>query len=981
MLKMRSEPEPKPMPDLARLEAGDQMRLLSAVTQDLVWDWDLRTDRVTYNARFIAALGEAPEDHAAAQEWWKSHAHPDDVERVVRVYDDAFTQGRTHLSYEYRILDAHRKYLALDSRVNLIHDAEGRLIRVLVVSRDISKRQRAEEAQQRLTSILEATTDFVGMATVDGKVIFLNPAGRKMIGLPADGPPTLSIEEMHPEWANEIVFKEAIPKAVRDGSWYGETALRHIDGHEIPVSELVLSHAGADGRIEFISAIIRDLSDRKREEVARIEWANRYDAAIRASGQVLFDWNSFTNEITYAGDTERMFGYTLPEMGGGLDRFRQLIHPDDLTRFDERVKQIIATRDPFHLEFRVQHKNTDFIFMEAKGYFFLDRRGQIGRMVGFFNNITAQRRAQEAVARANETLEQRVVERTAELARASMVIEERARQQEAVAQLGQRALSGMVFSALAAEAMKLVQTFLRVDCGSLLALTIDGSAFVVRAQIGWPDPSADNRVPIGHASQSGYTLLKRDPVIVDDCTTEKRFHISSAVRKSGVKSGVSVLIESDHGPLGVLTAFTFASRKFVQDDVNFLQSVANVLTAAIQRERAEENIRQAREQAEQASRAKSEFLSRMSHELRTPLNAILGFTQLLELDSPSPSQTESVQHISRAGRHLLSLINEVLDISRIEAGRLALSPEPIDLGGFLRVAVDLIRPLAERHDIGVVIEPNMARPPHRVLADPERLQQVLLNLLSNAVKYNRAGGRVTVSCRDDGPRLRICVTDTGWGIEPEKLARLFLPFERLGAETTDVEGSGIGLALSRGIVIALNGELNVESRVGEGSTFWVSLPRTESAPTVHVLEAPPKPAAPATPVAPAKPAAGGSYKLLYIEDQDLNLRLVERILNAHPQYRLLTAMQGGAGLALAREHQPDLILLDLNLPDMTGDEVLRRLKADPVMQTIPVIMVSADAMGDRVDELMRMGAVGYLTKPYKLVEFLRVIQEALGRRP
>src|SRR5262249_28217991 len=202
-------------------------------------------------------------------------------------------------------------------------------------------------------------------------------------------------------------------------------------------------------------------------------------------------------------------------------------------------------------------------------------------------------------------------------------------------------------------------------------------------------------------------------------------------------------------------------------------------------------------------------------------------------------------HISRAGRHLLSLINEVLDISRIEAGRLALTPEPIDLPDLLRVALDLIRPLAERHGIELVMEPSTARPPHRVLADRQRLQQVLLNLLSNAVKYNRPSGRVTVAYRDDGARLRISVTDTGRGIEPDKLARLFLPFERLGAETTDVEGSGIGLALSRGIVTALQGELNVESRVGEGSSFWLTLPRADDSTVSYPFRLHETPAGPA----------------------------------------------------------------------------------------------------------------------------------------
>jgi CheY-like chemotaxis protein len=372
----------------------------------------------------------------------------------------------------------------------------------------------------------------------------------------------------------------------------------------------------------------------------------------------------------------------------------------------------------------------------------------------------------------------------------------------------------------------------------------------------------------------------------------------------------------------------------------------------------------------------------MSHELRTPLNAILGFTQLMEAEPLSPSLAESVGHVSRAGKHLLSLINEVLDISRIDAGRFALTPEPVEVHAFLCDAIESIQALSIRHEIPIILEPvTAAVPTLQVLADRQRLHQVMSNLLSNAVKYNRAGGRVTVSYRPDGPRIRITVADTGRGIEPDKLARLFLPFERLGAESTDIEGAGIGLALSRGIIHALQGELNVESHVGGGSTFWISLPRTDDIPIAPPpIEEPAAVAAPTvvTPEFPASPE-DGRRTLLYIEDQDLNLRLVERILNPRPQYRLLTATFGKTGLDIARTQQPDLILLDLNLPDMTGDEVLHKLKNDSAVRHIPVIMVSADAMGERIEHLLRMGASGYLTKPYKLDEFLRVIQEALEK--
>ena len=774
----------------------------------MIWKWDLRSRRVVCNAALVSKFGEFPTDTKRALEWWRSRLHPDDAERVWDVFLRAIETGSPSISHEYRIRDCTGAYLAVDEHVSLIRDPSRKLIRVLAVPRDITRRRQAEEAQVRMTRILQATTDLVIMTTAEGQILFMNAAGRRMLGAEEHDTIDIHISEMHPAWANEIVLKEGVPSAIRDGVWKGETALLHKDGHEVPVSQVILSHKGADGAVEFLSSIMRDLSGRKQEEIARIEWANRYDAAIRASGQVLFDWNSITSEITYAGDLERLFGRSLSEMSGGLDRFRKLIHPFDLEIFDLEIKRVLGTRDPFYLKFRVLHKNESYIFIEAKGYFFLDRRGQTGRMVGFFADVTSEHSAQEALARAHENLEQRVEERTAELARS---------------------------------------------------------------------------------------------------------HVS---------------------------------------------------------------IRLAREQAESASRAKSEFLSRMSHELRTPLNAILGFTQLLEMDSTTSSQSESISHISRAGKHLLSLINEVLDITRIESGRLTLSSEPIFLPQFLRDALDLIRPLAVRHAIEAQLDPSVSTAAGNVFADPRRLKQVFLNLLSNAVKYNRTGGKVIISCKQEGQRIRINVTDTGNGILPEKMERLFLPFERLGAESTDIEGAGIGLALSRVIMTALDGELGVESVPGKGSTFWVTLPSVPA----------PKPPAPdhsqrseaAPACTPAKPAPTGVKTLLYIEDQELNLRLVERILHNRPEYRLLTALLGGLGLELARLHRPDLVLLDLNLPDISGVEVLRRLKTDPVLKEVPVLMVSADAMSDRIEQLLALGADGYLTKPYKVTEFLRRIEEMLA---
>lgn len=387
------------------------------------------------------------------------------------------------------------------------------------------------------------------------------------------------------------------------------------------------------------------------------------------------------------------------------------------------------------------------------------------------------------------------------------------------------------------------------------------------------------------------------------------------------------------------------------------------------RARIEKALREAKEEADRANHAKSDFLSRMSHELRTPLNSILGFGQLLDRQSPTERQRPRIRYILSAGRHLLNLINEVLDISRIEAGNLQLSLEPVCVEEAIGEALDMMRPLAAERSIGVSPPVSLDTSTY-VLADRQRLKQVLLNLLSNAVKYTSRRGSVTLSFNDSGNgATRILVRDTGAGIPVEKLARLFTPFDRLGAEQSTVEGTGLGLALCQRLVHAMQGSIGVNSTLGNGSTFWLELPQAKS--PLQTL------AAQRISSVPEQSTDEESRRILYIEDNFSNVTLVEQMLAERPALELMTAMQGRVGLELARKHAPDLILLDLHLPDMPGWQVLAQLKSDPVTRDVPVVVISADATSPQIKRLLSAGARAYLTKPLDIAEFFRVVDEAI----
>lgn len=395
-----------------------------------------------------------------------------------------------------------------------------------------------------------------------------------------------------------------------------------------------------------------------------------------------------------------------------------------------------------------------------------------------------------------------------------------------------------------------------------------------------------------------------------------------------------------------------------------------------QRKEMEASIIMAKEEAEKASMAKSQFLSSMSHELRTPLNAIIGFSQVLEMDTESPLsevQGQSVKEVLKAGNHLLELINEVLDLSKIESGKMSLSIEPVQVNLIMEETVSLIQPFADKNGIKIIYK-SQDNLEDYVLADKTRIKQVLINLLSNAVKYNKEKGQVTYYYEKLDNSIRFNVTDTGCGIAKEDFKEIFKPFRRLNTMSNTIEGTGIGLTVAKQLTELMNGEIHVESITGEGSDFYVEIPIAK---VKHTLDGLSDDSSKTTEKSMDEVRI---YKVLYVEDNPANLKLVERILTRIPSIEMFSSASGELSIDLARAHKPDIILLDINLPGIDGFEVFRRLRGYEETANIPIIAVSANAMEKDIEKGLDFGFKDYITKPINVSSFIEKISTVLKER-
>jgi len=818
-------------------------------------------------------------------------------------------------------------------------------------------------APQSLQAALQGVAEFLCIRHVCISLNTSNPvlAHWRQVNVASDRAPSLSIADRKAPDSQRQEDNQTIGISLQAGN----TELGHLQlfAGDAANLQLLLEQNLIDVLGNLVSqALMRWMSEfnqeRDRERLRRAQ-------SFAEIGT--WEWNLQTNDLFWTDIIPVLFGYPEGDLETSFDNFITAVHPDDREKVQSAIRNSVESDKPYEIEHRVVWPDGTVRWLQEKGAVNRNTEGEPTQMLGVVRDITSTHEADEQLARQARLLNMLHDSLTA------FILDGKFRATLDAMLDSLLELTDSEFGFLA-EVLNDDRDIPYLRIQSITNIAWDPTSEEMFSRVG-TDPFEFRDL----SNMLGVSIHEGNVVSVDESESPGLFKRLPKGHPS-IHTFLSVPIFVGPDLVGV---FALANRNggYDQNLIRFLRPFSATYGVIINSQRMidmeevnRKSLVRAKRRADQANRAKSEFLSSMSHELRTPLNAIVGFSQLLESDSElNEDQKDSVEEILSASQHLLTLINEVLDLARIESGKLELSLETVPVRHIVDDTLTLLRMAAEKQGINIKTHTTGYL---QVTADWTRLKQALLNIISNAIKYNRAGGSVLIGAElHDTAWVDICVTDTGPGIPETRISELFQPFNRLGAELGHIEGTGIGLSLTQRLVELMGGSVGVKSEVGQGSTFWIRMPAAgHGTPTS------------AQPLQTSQSGRGlsrqtsdrPSKKILYIEDNPANLKLVERIVQRQSRMTLVSAITAADGLNLARTSTPDLILLDINLPDLDGYSVLRDLKAMENLDATPIIALTASAMHSEIRRGKNAGFDDYLTKPINIEELVSILQKNLG---
>lgn len=950
-----------------------EFQLITSNQHDIVSTSDVSGRIISVNEKFIEISGYSREELIGENHRiLKSRYHPDSFfEEMWRIIASGQIWHGTICN-----LNKQGDEYWVDSTIVPFLDEKGKPYKYVSARTDITKVLQSEER-------LERSQEFANIGTWDWNIstgdVFWSDGVWSLFGYEKEATETSYdnfMAAVHPEDREKV--SKAISDCVDNGAEFNiEHRVIWPDGSVHWLHESGDAVRAEDGTAIHMLGVIQDITERIESADKQRETEERFAFAVDGAGDGVWDWDMRTNDMNFSGLYMKMLGYAEDELPHHVDTWVNSVHPDDLPRVQQNLQDFLEDKIPsYAVELRLRCKDGRYKWILCRATIVdRDNENKPLRMIGIHSDIT-QGKVMELQVEKQKSLLDMLHQTTTSFVEKGDIHETMNGMLDTLLNLtdSEYGFTGEVFynddgsPYLKTHAITnivwddksqvLYNEFEKKGFEFHNLNTLFGHVLTSRSVVVSNNPKSDPRaggLPPGHPDMNSFLGI---PV----------FYGSELVGMYGIANrveGYDDEIQQYLKPFNTSYGVMINSKRMMEKE----ESHRNELI-------------ESKEEAETANRAKSQFLSSMSHELRTPMNAIMGFGQLLsmEIDQPlSESQQENVTEIMKASDHLLELINEVLDLAKIEAGRIDLSIEDVLLGNVVIESLQLILPLAQRRGITIdvfhgdteISIDELAHDSNVVRADYTRTKQVIINLLSNAVKYNTKNGKITIKYEiPDKHNIRVSVTDTGNGLDQEQQAQLFTAFNRLGAETSNIEGTGIGLVITQNIVELMGGNISVESEPGVGSTFWFELPIGAEELTDSNKD---------DPSIMENLELDDQRTVLYIEDNPANLRLVTQLLSRLPNLHMWSAHEPLLGLELAVENRPDVILLDINLPGMDGFEVLKLLKKQDETRDIPVIAISANAMRRDIEKGFEAGFDDYITKPININELLVSVDERLTK--